>query len=65
MLNRIVLAVVVGVVVTLACLLVGALLIAIKVELAVTVGVFLKSYAGAIGLLAGLWHFFAGGPITR
>lgn len=60
MLSRIVLAVVVAVVVTLACILVGGLLAALTVPVATTVGNFLKTYATVIGILAGLWHFFSG-----
>lgn len=55
-------AVVVAVVVTLACILLGLILVSLKVEIAVTVGGFLKTYATVFGILAGLWHFFAGGP---
>lgn len=62
MISRLVLAVVVGVVVTLACMLVGAILAALSVDLAVTVGNFLKTYAGVAGVLAALWHFFSGSP---
>lgn len=62
MLSRIVLSVVVGVVVTLACVLVGAILMALKVEIAVTVGAFIKQYAAVFGVLSALWHFFAGSP---
>ena len=56
------LAVVVGVVVTLACILLGAILVTLKVDLAVTVGEFLKVYGGVFGVLAALWHFFSGSP---
>ena len=65
MINRIILAVVVGVAVTLACVLVGGLLATLKVDFAVTVGAFLKGYAGVIGLLAALWYYFAGGSWPR
>lgn len=66
MLSKLVLAVVVAVIVTLACVLVGSILISLEVAIAVTIGDFLKSYAGVIGVLAGLWHFFAGGfSITK
>lgn len=61
MFNRLVLAVVVAVVVTLACILVGAILVALGVDIAVTIGNFLKGYAGILGVLAGLWYFFANG----
>ncbi len=60
MLGRVVTAVVVGVLVTLACMLVGVILVALKVTLAVTVGNFLQEWAGVFGLLAALWHFFSG-----
>lgn len=60
MLSKLVLAVVVAVVVTLACYLVGAILLTLKVAIAVTVGDWLKSYGGVLGVLAGLWHFFGG-----
>lgn len=62
MIQRIVLAVIVGVVVFLGCVLLGGLLITLKVDFAVTVGTWLKNYAGVLGLLAALWHFFVGSP---
>ena len=58
MLKKIILAVVVAVVVTLACTLLGAILITLKVEIAVTVGQWLKSYSGVLGALSGLWYYF-------
>lgn len=64
MLRNIILSVIVAVVVTLACVLIGGVLIALEVEIAVTIGQFLKSYSGVIGILAGLWHFFAGNTNT-
>lgn len=60
MLSRIVLAVVVGVVVTLACVLVGVILQSLTVAIAVTVGKFLENYSGVFGVLAALWWFFSG-----
>jgi hypothetical protein len=60
MARRIILAVLLAIIVTLACLLLGAILITLKVEIAVTVGKFLKDWSAAIGVLAGLWSFFAG-----
>lgn len=60
MISRIVLAIVVGVIVVLACILVGGLLITLKVDFAITVGQFLKDYSGVLGLLAALWFFFSG-----
>lgn len=60
MLSRLILAVVVAVVVTLACVLLGDLLGALTVQVATTIGSFLKTYSTVIGILAGLWYFFAG-----
>lgn len=61
MLNRVVLAVIVAVAVTLICIVIGSVLIALNVEIAVAIGSFLKTYSAAIGILAGLWHFFGSG----
>lgn len=63
MLSRIVLAVVVAVIVTLACVLVGGILITLDVSVAVAVGAFLKDYSGVLGVLAGLAWFFSGRTI--
>lgn len=60
MLSRIILAAVLATVVTLTCILVGAILITLKVAIAVTIGTFLKDWSGAIGALAGLWWYFSG-----
>lgn len=61
MLGRIVLAVVVAVIITLACVLVGGILITVNISLAGTVGSFLKTYSGVLGILGGLWFYFARG----
>lgn len=61
MIARIVLAVIVGVVVGLICLVAGGLLVDLKVSFAQTIGGFLQAWAWVIGLLAALWYFFAGG----
>lgn len=60
MLGRVVQSVVVAVVATLGCMLLGAILAALKVDVAVTVGNFVKVWAAVIGILAGLWFFFWG-----
>ena len=66
LIGRLVLAVVVAVVVTLACILLGSILGGLKVEIATTIGGFLKNYGAVLGVLAGLWYFFAGGnPIIN
>lgn len=65
MLRRIVLAVIVGVVVFLGCILLGMLLSALEVSFAVAIGAFLTQWAGVIGLLAALWHFFSGGFLIK
>ncbi len=58
MLSRLILAVVVAVIVTLACFLLGAILITLKVDIAITIGNWLKTYGSVLGILAGLWYFF-------
>lgn len=60
MLSRIVRALIVAVAVTLGVLLLGVILLTINVQIAQIVGGFLKTYAAAIGVLAGLWLFFSG-----
>lgn len=60
MIPRLVMAVVVAVAVTLGCFLLGAILVTLKVDVAVTVGNFLKTYGGVLGVLAGIAHFFSG-----
>lgn len=64
MINRAVLAVVVGVVVFLVCLVVGGLLVDLHVSFAETVGAVLRDWATVIGLLAALWYFFTHGGIA-
>ena len=60
MFKNVIKAVVVAVVVTLACILLGAILITLKVEVAVVVGQWFVSYAPILGVLAGLWQFATG-----
>lgn len=60
MVSRLVIAVVVGVLVTLGCILLGLILAALNVEIAVTVGHFLTTWAPVFGVLAGLVQFFTG-----
>ena len=61
MLRKLILAVVVAVVVTLGCLLLGDILGTLKVQIAITIGNWLTNYGSVLGILAGLWYFFAGG----
>ncbi len=63
LIGRLVLAVVVAVVVTLACVLLGSIFGALKVDIATTVGDFLKTYGAVLGVLAVLWYFFVNGGI--
>lgn len=58
MFGKLILSVCVGVVVILGCILVGDLLAATNVSLAVTVGNFLKTYDTAIGIISAVWYFF-------
>ena len=61
MIAKLVLAVVVAVVVGLGlAALLGPILVTLKVPIAVTVGTFFVSYGWALGVLAGIWYFFAG-----
>ena len=61
LLARIVLACVVGAAAFLVCVLAGSLLTAVTIPFVVTVGNFLKTYAGLIAFLVAVWWFFAGG----
>jgi hypothetical protein len=65
MLSKLALSVVVAIVVTLACILLGAILIALKIDIAVTIGDFLKNYGAVLGVLAGIWYFFTGVAFNR
>ena len=62
--RKLILAVVVAVAVTLGLLLLGSILSAHSTNdptgLLPTIGSWLKSYGSLIGLLAGLWYYFAG-----
>lgn len=57
-LKKIALATVIAVAVFLGCILVGGLFITVNVPIAVTIGGFLKTYATALAILAGIWYFF-------
>jgi hypothetical protein len=59
-LRKLILAVVVAVVVTLACYLLGSILTVLSVSIAVTIGDWLQKYGSVLGILAGLWYFFNG-----
>lgn len=69
MIGRIVLSVVVGVAATLVCLLLGALLVGLRLDLAVIVATFLGRWSAVIGVLVALAWFFgapsAWGPRGR
>lgn len=65
MLTKIILSVIVAIVVTLGCYLLGAILGALEVSIAVTIGEFLTKWGSVIGILAGLWYFFAGGNLFK
>ena len=62
LIGRIVLAVIIAVVVGLVLVgLLGPILITLHVPIATTVGGFFVDFGWAIGVLCGLWYFFAGG----
>jgi len=65
MLSRIILSVIVAVVVTLGCYLVGTILVTLRVDIAIAVGGFLQSWGSVIGILSGLWYFFSGSTLFR
>ena len=59
--RKIILAVVIAVVVGIVLVgLLGPILITVKVPIAVTIGDFLEAWGFVIGVLAGLWYYFAG-----
>lgn len=58
LLKNLALACVVAVVTILGCMLLGGLLEAVKISVAVVVGNFLVTYSVALGILAGIWYFF-------
>lgn len=60
MVGRIVLSVCVAVLVTLACLLLGALLGMLSVSVAAVVGGWLHTYSTAFGIIAGIVFYFSG-----
>lgn len=59
LIGKVVLSVVIAVIVTLACILLGGILVTLNVSIAVVVGMFLKGFSSAIGVLAGLYYFFS------
>ena len=60
--SRIVLALIVAIVVgLLLSALLGPILITLDIPISTTVGNFFVHYGWALGVLAGLWQFFAGG----
>lgn len=62
--GRLVLAVVVAVIVGIVLVgLLGPVLISVKVPIATTIGAFFVSWGFVIGVLAGLWYYFAGGTL--
>ena len=64
MIETIVLAVIIAIVVGLLLVgLLGPILVGLGVPIAVTVGEFFVKWGWVLGVLAGLWYFFAGGPI--
>jgi hypothetical protein len=60
MIQKLVLAVVVAIAVGLVCMLLGAVIGSLNVPIAETIGHFLTAWGWVIGVLAGLWYFFAG-----
>jgi hypothetical protein len=63
MIRKLILAVVIAVLVTLGCILLGAILAGLNVLIATIIGDFLKTYGAILGVLAGFWFYF--NPFTR
>lgn len=65
MISRLVIAVVIAILVGIGLTaLLGPILVTLKAPIAITVGDFLISYGWVLGVLAGLWMFFAGGALV-
>lgn len=58
MLNKLILALVIAIAVSLGCILLGSVLGILNVSIASVIGNFLKTYNLSLEVLAGLWHFF-------
>lgn len=63
MVNRVVLAVIIGIAVALGCGFLGTVLQATDQSLAEAVGSFLRAFSVLIGILAGLYWFFSRGGV--
>ena len=57
MLSKLLLALLVAVVTTLGCILLGAILALIPLAIVGVIAVFLTAWSVAIGVIAGLWYF--------
>ena len=65
MITRVILAVVIAVAVGIVLVaLLGPVIASLDVPIAKTIGAFFKNWGFVIGVLAGLWFFFAGGGIS-
>ncbi len=60
MLKKALIAILVAILVAIVCVLLGALLILFKVEIATSIGNFLKEQATLIGILGGVVYFVSG-----
>ena len=59
--RRLVLAIVIAIAVGIGLMFIGTIVVTLKAPIAVSVGGFLEAWGWTIGVLAGLWYFFAGG----
>lgn len=60
MIRKIILSVIIAAGTTLGCMLLGAILSSMGIPIASTIGDFMSQWSYAIGVLVGLWWFFAG-----
>lgn len=58
--HRIVIAILVGIITTLLCLLVGSILLGIDTSPTALIGAFLTRFSGLLGLISGLYYIFSG-----
>ena len=65
MIQKIVIAILVAVIVGLLCIFLGTVLGSINAPITEAIAGFLKTWGWAIGVIAGLWYFFAGGLPSR
>ena len=62
--RTLILAVVIAVVTGLVLMLLGSILVTLDVPIATTIGSWLEKWGWTLGVLTGIWYYFAGPKIT-